>query len=303
MKNLLNLIFVLFSLSTFGQASGNVNYRPNSVGNYGYNPPNINNVNLKNLFLNDSTARLDAKVLINVKPAEQVAIFSINQTAENLEKCQEFMKQRVEGFISELKKNNIKEKDIFIDIISQVPTYEYDIDKKIFSKTANEVPTGFELKKNVHIHIPNDNKLLGEIMSMAAKYEIYDYVKSDYFISTQQRATLQDSLENVAINLIQKKKKKIELLDFDFKTNVAYKTLSESFDIIYPNNRYNSYRAYNTETTSKKYKNTNRINKTHTLYYDKIGYNLYDLVINPVVLEPSIQIAYVLELRYVFKQK
>lgn len=304
MKNLLNLLFILITSSLFAQSAGNYQYRGGNVNNNpNNNTYNTRNINLSATFVNDSTAQINAKVLINVKPEKQVAIFSISQTAETLEKCQDFMNQRLEGFVAELKKNKIAGQNIYVDIISQVPTYEYEVDKKIFSKTANEVPKGFEVKKNVHIHIDNDNELLSEIILLAAKYEIYDYVKSEYFISSKQRTALQDSLENTAINLLNKKVLKMKKLNFDLESNVAYKTFSESFDIINPNDRYASYQAYNTETPSKKYRNTNRINKTQTLYYSKIDYSLYDLVINPVILEPSIQIAYALTLRYVFKRK
>ena len=49
------------------------------------------------------------------------------------------------------------------------------------SDTLVEIPKGFELQKNVHIRY-NDPSLLDRIVTAAARQEIYDIVKVDYFV-------------------------------------------------------------------------------------------------------------------------
>ena len=66
-------------------------------------------------------------------------------------------------------------------MISFVPVYQYETEKKVFNrKTYNEVPAGFELKKNIHIKF-SDPEQLNEFISILSNYEIYDLVRVDYF--------------------------------------------------------------------------------------------------------------------------
>ncbi|GIM56948.1 hypothetical protein CAPN006_13410 [Capnocytophaga canimorsus] len=109
------------------------------------------------------------------------------------------MSRRIYQAINQIK--NLKGVEVYVDIISFVPIYEFEIEKKIFSKkNYNEVPKGFELKKNIHIKYTSYAQL-DEFINILSKEEIYDLVKVDYFAN---------NLDNV--------KKKI---DRQGKTNVA----------------------------------------------------------------------------------
>ncbi|MFC3158756.1 hypothetical protein ACFOEQ_09630 [Chryseobacterium arachidis] len=82
-------------------------------------------------------------------------------------------------------------------MISFVPVYQYNVEKKTSSKkTYNEVPAGFELKKNIHIKF-TDPSQLNDFISILSKNEIYDLVRVDYFA---------DSMENVRKELMNKAK-------------------------------------------------------------------------------------------------
>ncbi len=50
-----------------------------------------------------------------------------------------------------VKAQGVKEKDVFTDMLSFVPVYEIETTRKLFSKTYQEVPAGFEIQKNIHI--------------------------------------------------------------------------------------------------------------------------------------------------------
>ncbi len=77
--------------------------------------------------------------------------------------------------------------DIYVDMVNFFPKYEYDVSKKLFSKkTYTEIPKGFELQKNIHIRYTAP-ALLDRIVTAAARQEIYDIVKVDYFVKDPQK--------------------------------------------------------------------------------------------------------------------
>jgi len=304
MKNYCTLFLIYILLSSFGLVEAQ------DMGNYNYNRGNstqataAEDIKLQPYIMNDSTLVINAKLLFNIRPTEQVAIFSLVQSGKTLDNCHELMNSRLNGFLNGLTQMGISTEAIYIDVISQVPTFEYEIEKKIFSRTTNEVPTGFELKKNVHIRCKNDSQTFDKIMILAAQQEIYDYVKSEYYLSQNQYTAVSDSLRNEGIRIIEKKLNQFKKLGFTTTENLAYKTFSEDFDLVDPHKRYQSYEAFNnTSNLKRNYKNQQDMEKSKTFYYTGVSYTDYDLVISPIVLEPTLQMAYQLQVRYVFKRK
>ena len=139
MKQVL-FIFVSIILSKIGvaQNSGNISYMhqvrfPESNIDISF-PPG------KNLLVT-------VKGMANVKADSYVAIFSVTQTAKTAQEVNALMDTRINQAVEQIRKRPNTE--VLVDMISFVPQYEYEADKKIFSKTYNEVPVGFELKKNI----------------------------------------------------------------------------------------------------------------------------------------------------------
>ncbi len=171
MKTYLIGTFILLSFGiSFGQHAGNLNYQkrvkiPESTIEVGQPSDNFINISVKGLA--------------NVKADSYVAIFSITQKGKTTEEVNKLLDGRIEQALSVAKgKPNV---ETYVDMISFVPTYEFDVEKKVFSKrTYNEVPTGFELQKNIHIKYSNPD-LLNQLIASCASAEIYDLVRVDYF--------------------------------------------------------------------------------------------------------------------------
>lgn len=313
MKTAYNLIckyffyHVLFSLTfleshaqTYGNAKayGNQDYnRSNTV----YQPTVVENPKSSVQLLNDSTFTVGADILMNVRANAYVAILGLVQSGKTVKECNELMESRLQGLMKDLTDNGFRKEDMFVDFVTQVPTYEFEIEKKIFSKTANEVPVGFELKKNIHIRY-NQNHLLDKIMLFAANYEIYDLVKVDYHI--QNMEAVYDTLRSKAVGLIKKKVAQFTELNIQFKPeNLKYQTMGEDLHSTYPEERYNSYTAFSNTGLKKNFKNKAELEKQVTFYYNKVNYNHYDSVIHPVIVEPVIQFSYSLKVKYSLKRK
>ncbi|QGK76401.1 SIMPL domain-containing protein [Flavobacterium sp. SLB02] len=277
-KLFFTFLTTLFSSFIMAQASGNINYQHQQ--SYNNNTIDIN-------FPSNTDIIVSVKGLANVKADAYTAIFSITQTGKTTKEVNELMDQRITQSLNEIKVK--KGVETFVDMISFVPVYQYETEKKVFNrKTYNEVPAGFELKKNIHIKFA-DPAQLNEFISILSNYEIYDLVRVDYFSNALE--TLKKEMTNKAKLLIQEKLKNYQELLGETFTN-AEKKITDDFIINVPVEMYKSYEAYNSSSLNLKKANINQINKSVTLYCQPILNKDFDFVINSTVLEPVIQIQY-----------
>ena len=286
MKKLMVVIAVLFFMQmTHAQVSGNINYQSqvrypeNNIELYA--PPNSNFV-------------ITVKGLANIKADCYVAIFSVAQEGKTTEEINTLIDSRITQALSNLK--NKPGVEIFVDMISFVPVYDYETEKKLFSKrTYNEIPKGFELKRNIHVKYTDPN-ILNEIMTSLAASEIYDLVRVDYF---------SDKMDMIKAELVSKSKLLLQDKIRDYRQILGTKIDSterepaEGFKIVYPVEMYKSYQAYsNSELNLKKTANVNQVEKSITLYYQPVVNKEFDFVINPTILEPVIQVMYEIRLEF-----
>lgn len=278
-KLFFTFLTLLFSSSIMAQASGNINYQHQQ--SYNNNTIDIN-------FSSNTDIIVSVKGLANVKADAYTAIFSVTQTGKTTKEVDELMNQRITQSLNEIKLK--KGVETFVDMISFVPVYEYETEKKVFNrKTYNEVPAGFELKKNIHIKFA-DPAQLNEFISILSNYEIYDLVRVDYF-STELETVKKEMMTKAKLLVQEKLKNYQELLGETF-TN-AEKKITDDYIVSLPVEMYKSYEAYNSSSLSlKKAANINQLNKSITLYYQPVLDKNFDFVINPAVLEPVIQIQY-----------
>lgn len=316
------VIFFFTSCAAFAQMAGNStysqaadNYRQsvesaakfkiNANANYNYqqNQNYYTPSATANAWVNsDSVFELNVNALMNVKASSYVVFLGVSQAAETIDSCQRMINERINSFIAQLVKDGVKREDIFVDFVSQVPKFEMAVEKKIFSKKYNEVPNGFELKKNIHIAFKK-SETLDAIVTTAAKSEIYDIIKVDYVVANMQ--AVYDSLRDASIKLLNQKTEDYKKLGIKF--NPKFQVMGEDVQSVYPIERYRSYAAYNNsslQALKKSGVSATSITyqpKDPTLYYDKLPYNNYDIVINPSVIEPVAQFTYSLKVRFTYK--
>ncbi|MFH6993045.1 SIMPL domain-containing protein [Flavobacterium sp. FlaQc-48] len=278
-KLFFTFLTLLFSSFIMAQASGNINYQ-----NQQYTANNTININ----FTPNADILVSVKGLANIKADAYTAIFSTTQTGKTTKEVNEIIDQRITNALHEIKLK--KGVETFVDMISFVPVYEYETEKKVFNrKTYNEVPAGFELKKNIHIKYTDPNQL-NEFIAILSANEIYDLVRVDYFSNTLE--TIKKEMMNKAKLLIQEKIKNYEMLLGETFTNTE-KKITDDYLVNLPVEMYKSYEAYNSSSLNlKKAANINQVSKSVTLYYQPVFNKEFDFVLNPTVLEPVIQIQY-----------
>ncbi|WP_179009036.1 SIMPL domain-containing protein [Winogradskyella forsetii] len=243
---------------------------------------------------------VDVKALQNASATTYTAIFNVSQIGPSAEKTNQLMKARMDSIKYRLNAKGITQKNIATDVISFIPIYEVEVTKKLFSKTYTEVPKGFELQQNIHIQFTKTNQF-ESILEACAQSEVYNLVKVDYYIDDIQEVykNLQDEL----LKLIDDKKAYYKALGFNMTDyDVA---IADDKYCYFPKDFYQSYQAYNSTSVEalEKNKGVTTVKKQTSYYYQPLTYENYDVVINPSILEPVVQIGMNIKLVFTPKPK
>ncbi|MDR3056658.1 MAG: SIMPL domain-containing protein [Prevotella sp.] len=295
MKRILTLY--IFSCAVIGLAAqatlGGFNY--NEIRNYN----NLHNAPAsKAVIANNDEIIINVDGLMNVAASNYVAVFNVVQIGESLEEIDKMMNDRINTFKERLRLFNISESNIKVDLVSFVPRYDIQTESKLFSKSYNEIPAGYEMQKNISIQYKESSQL-DHITTSALKAEIYDIVKVDYFIDMQ---SVKDSLRNECLKELKKKMQSFEIAGLKFDNMDV--NVSDDFSTIYPPTKYFSYQSYARPSfnAAKKKQSLNETPKVVSRYYNQQDYSKYDIVINPVVVEPVAQLSYSIVAKYIRKR-
>lgn len=290
------LVLCLYSSIIQAQQSGNRNYKGNVNYNNDYNDSYNTSNQVSQEVLPEATIKgeqlveLDVHILSNQQADSYVAIFNLTQMGKTVEETNKLLTDRYNGFAQELQSVGVPKDAIYLDMVTFVPLYEYEKEKKLFSKTHNEVPKGFEMQQNVHIQY-KDVSMMNKIMGVAAKYEIFDLVKVDYAVDDQETIYL-EMREKAVNHLVKEIELYVDKLGVDLES--GYRVVAEDKKVIFPLDRYSSYNAFsNVSLGALPDKGKVRdMYKPKTMYYDKVASDKFDVVINPTVLKPAVQFMY-----------
>lgn len=303
MKYILPIILLISCFShSYAQVRGNANvYNKPAAANATYGNLNVNNGNPEvqtatATFFNDYVTIIQTKILLNKKADSYTAIFHLTQVAETAADADKFMNERIDGMKAQLQTIGVSADAIETDIICLVPLFEYEEEKRIFSKKYNEVPKGFELKKNIHIRY-TQSAMLDKIVTAAAQNEIYDLVKVDYFIKDME--AVYDEMRQAAMINYQKKLKL--KTDLGMNLDSAYRVVADASSVSFPLESYSSYQAYSSASLDKG-KTGKSAKKPTSYYYNPITAKGFDVVINSEILEPVVQFTYDLQVKFLVER-
>ncbi len=241
------------------------------------------------------------------QPADAyVAIFSIFQTVQNeqagnageaIRSLNQTMNERVDAVKARLQALGIAEEDVYVDLVNFLPTYAFSAEKKLFSKkTLTEVPTGFNLQKNLHVRYRKAG-LLDGIMTACAEEEIYDIIKVDYMVSQPQ--AIYQELREMTFGYVKELKRLYTANGVNLDS--AKQHVGESAWVVNPTDRYETYSAHASQKLTADEKSAaiiTQIEKPSLRFYQAIPANDYDMVLNPDLLEPAAQYSYSLKIRF-----
>lgn len=298
-KFLAGLVLFCLPALTHAQVRGNYDYR--STSNYFIDPsahtssvipvsPAIANVE----GVDYHTYRI--KGLMNCEADRYMAIFTITQVGETMMEADSILRAKTNAIRDGLALLG-QEVEMHLDMISFVPIYEIEVQKKVFSAdTYNEVPKGFELKKNIHFRY-KDPAVLDDLVTLCAGQEIYDLVRVDYAIDNlaERKAELVKKAESLLLSDISRHQR---LLGEDF--NDLQRQMAEGFRMTYPFEQYKTYTSFcnNSFNIDVEGGQVIRHEKTTSEFYMPMLPKGFDFVINPSILEPVVQIEYEIVMRF-----
>ncbi len=305
-------LFCLSFVSLFAQVQGNFKQRSASPmneanvyrGNYVQSQQVQNQLSQLSRgasIQGDNIVEFKINALANQKADSYTAIFNVVQLGKTAEETNAALTNRLEPFMADMRNAGIKAEDIYVDMVNFLPKFEYDVSKKLFSKkTFTEIPTGFELQKNIHVRF-TQAATLDRIIEAAARHEIYDIVKVDYFIKDQK--AVYNQLRAAALKYFQEISATYKpVLNLDS----AYIVTAENAWVAYPGDRYQSYQAFASQSLDPSQRadaKVERADKPVSQFYNAIAANDYDIVLNPEILEPCVQFSYNLVLRCTLKER
>jgi len=238
------------------------------------------------------------KGLYNCKADSYLAIFAITQVGATQAEADVLLREKISTIKTKLKESG-SNAELFVDMISFLPIYETEGSKKIFSKkTYNEVPKGFELKKNLHFRYKSAH-ILDDLVTICAEQEIYDLVRVDYFIENIE-AKRAEMVAKAEALLKEKMGRYKGLLKEDWTDKMHH--VGDGFNMHYPMEQYKSYQTYssnaliNTPAAGQSHQTTSQF------YMPKLAKG-YDYVINASIIEPVIQLEYELVMKVYPKPK
>lgn len=312
-------VYVVASLCVLntlcGQVQGNFKRRANEAPAESAYHQQLSNFNVSQVPANrqyggllksaalagENVVEFHINALANQRADTYTVIFNAVQLGKTAEETNTALKNRLDPFIADVKAIGVKPEDVYVDMVNFLPKYEFDVFKKLFSKrTYTEIPIGFELQKNVHIRFSNPSTL-DQIVETAARHEIYDIIKVDYFIKDQKAVYAQ--LRQAALNYVGEIKNAYKSL---YNLDSAYVITAENTWVAYPGDRYQSYQAFSTQSLDASQRadsKVERADKPVSQFYDAIAANDYDIVLNPDILEPCVQFSYNLIVRYTRRER
>ncbi len=296
------LLLVMTSISAitcWAQASGNVGYgQGGGNARADQNEKNKRAQTKEEMPPSPTSMFLEASVLMNVKADEYVAMFGVSQECAAVPECNQKMDATVGEFSSQLKKMGIGQDDIYVDFAAQNKIYGYQVTNNV----AKESLVGFELKKNISIHY-QDKALLDKLVIAASNVKIFDLIKVDYVV--KDPVPVQNRLIEEAARIVKQKLARDERL-LGIKLVPPAQVFAEKASIYFPTEMYDSYTAYESEDVSSDYyreKNTvQRARKSRTFFFNPLNGDGFDVVINPVVIEPVVQFTLYLKVKYEIAQ-
>ncbi len=290
MKRLLLILFILCATAcvSYAQEAGGSVYN-----RQGRKTSGVVTGNLATVDANTSTysSFIEANVMVNVKANEYIAVFGLAQEGATVADSNQKLDAQLKQFIASLESLGVKSNDIFVDFIAQNRVYDYGV----AGNTATEKLSGFEIKKNVAVHY-KDKALLDKLLAAASKAAIFDLIKVDYIVSDM--TTVRDKLLEEASRLIKKKEESYaRLLNIKLKPSSI---IQEKYNVFFPSEMYSVYTAF--ESGNVGYNDNVRVvqkRKASTFYFNPLNVSEFDMVVNPVNVEPTVQCTLFLKVKYV----
>lgn len=294
-KALLSFFTLFVSLASVAQIGGNQLYNNNHR-----HRTSAQSTPKRSIYSTDSTVVITSRILLNKEADSYIVTLGVNQEALTVKECNTRINKRIKALLTTFKTLGIKEKDSYVDFISQTKIYDH----KVNENKSEQVHSGFEIKKNIILTTKNI-AIFDQLVELSADQQVFNIVKVEY-IDTDIESTY-DQLFDECTALIKRRKNRYFKFA-DQKVVGTPRIISDNFYSLAPKNQYKAYTALETSKIQVHNSSYNRKRyvvkeerKSKTFYFNGKDSSGFDKVINNN--SPKIPIQYVLEVSVLYELK
>ena len=138
------------------------------------------------------------------------------------------------------------------------------------------------------------------MIKLCASYEVYDMAKVEYVILDNE-----ENMLAMRDKMLKHLGDKIAFYhDLEIQDEIDIIQVNEKTNEYYPQDRYQSYTGHSSssyealENKKKRKKSVSRVSKNTSIFYDPLSTKSFDIVMNPGIIEPTVQYTYTLNVTY-----
>lgn len=250
-----------------------------------------------NVRSSDSLLTITTSVLLNENADSYMLTVGLNQEAKTVQECNVLINKRINNALEALSKLGISKENSYVDFVTQTKVYDYIVGEN----QADQIETGFEIKKNINLKF-DDILLMDRIVEICAEQEIYDIINIEYLVDDIN--AVYERLFKEAMEISDSRKELFE--EFGTKSATGkYRVVSDQFSSVFPKTQYKQYEAressdlrVDTHYSYNKKFVRKEARKNRTFYYQGLGANGFDKVMGMSNPQIGVQHSLTLEVEY-----
>lgn len=282
-----NILIATLLISFLKNEAQELNSTFNTNTEYGSNK--IGSIEVAGNHLNIKT-----KVIYNAIPDGYHITYTYTSISSSVEELEELTLEKIEKLNKNIKKIQLKEKDMMVDVISLDPIFNFKHD------TSNSpAPSGYKSTHNVTFKI-KDISMVDGLSRVCFKLNIYDIIDITPFIDNVTHIT--DSLSAKSIKILNDKKSLANKIGYVIEDGKP--SFQKKRNTLYPSERYLKSYIKNSSVYKHHISQNSSISYNRKVDVDSY-YNLdlrdADYVYNANEVKPVIQFVY--EINYGFLKR
>ena len=277
-------LFILIICISFGLKSQVINQSFNHSTEFSNNQK-------QSISVSGNQLKINTRIIYNALPDGYHITYTQTEISETIENLEEITIKKRNSIVKDLKKLQMKAKDLVVDAIGLDPIFNINPDSSHYKK-----PSGYKSTHNFTFKIA-ELSMVDQLTKICFSHNIYDLIDIVPFIKNSKH--IEDSLAFKAIEVLNSKKKLAQKIGFEIQDGKPF--FEKKKNIIYPSERYIKSYINNASLFKHHIAQNATVNYNRKVEIDAY-YNLdlrdADYVFNAQEVKPVIQFIY--EINYGF---
>ena len=239
----------------------------------------------QSISVSGNQLNINTRIIYNALPDGYHITYTQTEISETIEDLEEITIKKKNSIVKDLKKLQMKAKDLVVDAIGLDPIFNINPDSNYHKK-----PSGYKSTHNFTFKIA-ELSMVDQLTKICFNHDIYDLIDIVPFIKKSKH--IEDSLSVKAIEVLNSKKKLAQKIGFEIQDGKPF--FEKKKNIIYPSERYIKSYINNASLFKHHIAQNATINYNRKVEIDAY-YNLdlrdADYVFNAQEVKPVIQFIY-----------